>query len=286
MTNTHQWAREAAHIADTSLSHTRRGKSRNTNAPLKFAVLDLEFVYDRLAHQQYAINDEQSPDKIRWPFCRIVAAAWLPIAFDPQHPAAPIVGELINIGRPEVGEAEIVKSLFAYLEEHPDTAIVTWGGGYKDLAVLSRAAAEYDLCLPKQVRQGWAPEQVHLDLSDAVKGKAIPMHLPEYAASLAIPAKTGLSSKAIGFAAEAGEWDVVCPRAAEDVCTTAILLGRYLASNRLVAASGLACDLAITKSIIATHGHLPFVADHIVKWREGRQAKLTAAATVDIADEE
>jgi hypothetical protein len=231
----------------------------------------LEFVYDRQAHDIYVVMDELGPAKIRWPFCRIVAAAWLPITFDPQQPSAPIVGELVSVGRPELGEAAIVAKLFAYLEEHPECVVVTWGGLFKDLPVLCRAAADTDLCLPKQIRQGWTPEQVHLDLSDAVKGKAVPMHLPEYAASLAIPAKTGLSSKAIGYAAEAGEWDIVRPRAEEDVVTTAILLGRHLASNRLVACTGLSCDLAIAKSVIGTHAHLPFVTDHLVKWRNGRE---------------
>jgi len=278
MNDPKNWEREAAHINNATRQNSRRGRLRDLKSTTHYVVLDLEFVYDRQAHDTYVVMDELGQAKIRWPFCRVVAAAWLPISFDPQQPSAPVVGELVSVGRPEIGEAEIVAKLCAYLEEHPECVVVTWGGSYKDLPVLCRAAADTDLCLPKQIRQCWSPEQVHLDLSDAVKGKAVPMHLPEYAASLAIPAKTGLSSKAVGFAAEAGEWDIVRPRAEEDVVTTAILLGRYLASNRMIACTGLSCDLAIAKSVNATHSHLPFVSEYLSKWRNGREMLLAFKA--------
>jgi len=278
MNNTHEWAREAAHINNATRQNSRRGHLRDPKSTTQFLVLDLEYLYDQHAHQTYVVMDEQGQAKIRWPFCRIVAASWLPITFDPNAPAAPIVGTLTSIARPEYGEPAIVSSLFKLLEENPDMVLCTYGGEYKDLPALRRAALDTDLCLPKQLKHGRVIEQVHLDLSDAIKGKAVPVHLPEIAASLGVPCKTSLSSKAVGFAAQAGSWDVVKAQAEQDVITTAILLCRHLASNRMIASSGLACDIAIAKAVIETHNHLPFVSEFLTKWRNGREMLLAFKA--------
>ena len=288
MNDPQNWEREAAHINNATRHNNRRGPLRDPKSTTHYVVVDLEFVYDQHAHQTYVICDEQGQAKIRWPFHRIVSVAWLPISFDPEQPSAPNVGELTSIGKPEYGEPAMVSALFKYLEEHPGVIVVTWGGEYKDLPVLRRAAAEYDLCLPTQLRHGRVQDMVHLDLSNAVRGYATPVHLPEYAAAQAVPCKTSLPSKAVGFAAQAGSWDVVKAQAEQDVITTAILLCRHLASNRMIAASGLACDIAIAKSVIATHSHLPFICEYLSKWRNGREMLLAfkAGAAKSLKNEE
>jgi hypothetical protein len=56
----------------------------------------------------------------------------------------------------------------------------------------------------------------------------------------------------------------------------------------MIAASGLACDIAIAKSVIATHSHLPFICEYLSKWRNGREMLLAfkAGAAKSLKNEE
>ena len=226
-----------------------RADTSESSRPRTFIVADWEYRYDRSRHHGYTVSEgEGAESKIRWPFHRLAAASWIVIRFTGGEPLPTIEAPVILSSATHT-EPAMAEALFAALDAMPDATLVTWGGECKDFAVLRRVASEAGLVLPRQLRDPSPHAPCRIDLCNAVAGRADPVHLPEYAAACAIPAKPS-PSKDIGPLVESGQWDKVEEQALADVLTTAVITMRHLASFGLVI-----CDLpaaAVTLADVAS----------------------------------
>ena len=194
-----------------------------------FIVADFEYRYDRDAHAGYRIADGAAAEpKIRWPFHRIEAAAWTVLRFIPGQPI-PEIEPLIVLTADESDEKAIVSAFFAALQTLPQAVLVTWGGEAKDLAALRLAAAMHDLSSPHHLLDLSPYSSRRLDLCNATSVAAPSVHLPEYAAALAIPSKPS-PSKDIGRLVERQQWPLVEDQVVADVLTTCVIALGHLTS--------------------------------------------------------
>jgi hypothetical protein len=255
-------------------------------APGSYAVVDLEFLFDREAHSRFMVGEEdQSKSKVRWPFRHVVAASVMILrAVDESGSRRLEVEQFRTFGRPEQTEREIVQGVFTILSDHSAATVVTWGGEMTDLPVLRAAALTYGLRVSPQLhakeihyRQ---PPRRHLDLALAVKGNAEFVHMRELAMRTGIPAKIALKAYDVGMAAERARWSVVKEQAEADVITTALLLGRHLYATGAIDSSAWGTDSAIVMAIQRTHEHRGYAA-LFKAWIEGRSAATLNEACRD-----
>lgn len=203
---------------------TARGKSGDgeQGKSLRLIVADFEYAWDRNAYAGYVVSEGKGArTDLRWPFHRVAAASWMVLRFDPQA-QVPVVQECTVIANDEMDERDIVIRFFAALQQYPDAVLSTWGGEFKDLAVLRKCAGEFGLVLPEQLRDLNPYAYTRLDLCQAVTGKAKPVHLPEYAMGAHIPCKPS-PSKDIGPLVEEGRWVEVRDQCLADVLTTCVI---------------------------------------------------------------
>lgn len=203
---------------------TARGKSGDgeQGKSLRLIVADFEYAWDRNAYAGYVVSEGKGArTDLRWPFHRVAAASWMVLRFDPQA-EVPMVEECVVIANDEMDERDIVIRFFDALQQYPDAVLATWGGEFKDLAVLRRCAGEFGLVLPGQLRDLNPYAYTRLDLCQAVTGKAKPVHLPEYAMGAHIPCKPS-PSKDIGPLVEEGRWVEVRDQCLADVLTTCVI---------------------------------------------------------------
>lgn len=254
-----------------------------------YAVIDLEFLFDRDAHARYMEGErEDANPKIRWPFRHVVAASAMILMITGEPGGRQLeVAQFRTFGRPEQSEREIVSSLFELLAEHPDATVVTWGGERQDLAVLRAAALAHGLRLPPQLhakaihyRQ---PPRRHLDLAIAVKGNAEFVHLAELAMRATIPCKVKMKAHEVGQAAERGRWSEVKEQAEIDVIATALMLGRFLYSTGEIDGSAWSADSAIGYAVLRSHFYRGY-AEPIQAWLDGRGLTALKEATAEQVD--
>lgn len=262
----------------------------NLNSPGDtYAVIDLEYLFDREAHARYLEGErEDAKPKIRWPFRHVVAASimLLRVTGDAGGRQLEVV-QFRTFGRPEQSEHEIVGSLFDQLLEHPSATVVTWGGEGQDLAVLRAAALAHGLRLPAQLhakaihyRQ---PPRRHLDLAIAVKGNAEYVHLAELAMRASIPCKVKMKAHEVGKAAERGRWSEVKEQAEIDVIATALMLGRFLFATGEIDGSAWSADAAIGYSVLRSHFYRAY-AKPIQTWLDARGSSTLRLALPDDLD--
>ncbi len=217
-----------------------------------YIVADFEYQYQRDAHAGYRVAEGSSAEeKIRWPFHRIVATAWTVLRFAPGQDVPEIEAPVVLTAE-AMDEKAMVTQFFDALCAGPHAVLVSWGGETKDLAALRRAAVEHDLCLPVQLLELSPHSQRRLDLCNATSVQAACVHLPEYAAALAIPSKPS-PSKEIGQLVENGHWDLVTDQVAADVLTTCVIAIGHLKSMGVVS-----CDRAATFMALADKANEAF----------------------------
>lgn len=242
-----------------------KGNGPEQHRPLRLAVADFEFAYDRISYAGYASSEgSDARYDIRWPFHRIACGCWLILRFD-AGAKAPVVEEFTCIANDEADELEIATRLFGTLERHADAPLVTWGGEGKDLAVLRRVASEAGILLPPQIADPHPHTRLRLDLCKAVSGGARFPHLPEYAAGSSIPAKP-TPAKEVGPLVEIGDWGKVRDQCLADVLAASVIGLRHLVSHGVIA-----CDLPKSFAALAdaagrAEPASPFIRNSFAPW--------------------
>lgn len=240
-----------------------------------YAVIDLEFLFDREAHARYMDREEEGANpKIRWPFRHVVAAAAMIIRTVGEEGGRKLeVERFRTFGRPEMSECEILQALFDLMWDYPDATLMTWGGDFADVAILRAGALTHGLRLPPQLhpRTGRRPQAHpgHIDLSNVIREKSVPCHMTEVAARLGIPCKTGLKAHEVGLAAERGRWSQVKEQAEIDVIAAALILGRLLFSIGKIDGSAWSADAEIGYAVLRSHSYRDY-GTSIKAWLEAR----------------
>ncbi len=244
-----------------------RGSAGNKNGTRTYIVADFEYAYDRDRHHGYKVAEGvDAEEKIRWPFHRIAAASWCVMRFKPNSDTPEIQGPVV-LSADDHSEQEIVSAFFDAVDQEPGAVLVTWGGEHKDLAVLRRAAGEFDLIMPQQLRELSPVSDRRIDLCGAVSIRAESVHLPEYAAACSIPAKPS-PSKTIGELVENGKWPDVEEQALADVMTTAIIMLRHLKSHGLIRCAIPACSLALANAALTANPRSEFLRRTFKPWAQ------------------
>jgi hypothetical protein len=258
--------REArAFAARSAQAEAPRGRVRS------YIIADFEYCYDHDRHRAYTVSEGEGAERsIRWPFHHVVAASWLKLDYDPASETVS-VSEAQVITLDEMPEAEIIATFFGSLEAHPTAVLVTWGGEYKDFAVLRRSAEDFNLLLPPQLLEQSPNARERRDLCNSVSVMAKSVHLPEYAAACSIPAKPS-PSKLVGDLVVRGAWREVREQVLADVLTTSIIALRNRVSHR-----DIICDLpeAYAKLSMAGAAAVPgsrFVTLTLEPWAKGQAA--------------
>lgn len=236
-----------------------------------YLVADFEYLWDREAFAAYLqAEGRDTREEPLWPFHEIVAASWLVLRFHPGNPM-PEIDPPVVMAADSADERAIVEALFAELSADPFACLVTWGGEAKDIAVLRRCAATHDLLLPQQLRDGSPHARTRLDLCRATTVQARPVHLPELAMAVGIPAKPS-PSKWIGRLVEEGRWPDVRDQVLADVLTTTVLAVRHLASH-----GEIACHRADTMTALAAVAAESVPASSFMRRSFAPWARATAA---------
>lgn len=243
-----------------------------------YIVIDLEYRWRREEFAEYlAAEGADARAEPLWPFHEIVAASWLIMRFRAGEPL-PEIEVPVVLAADGADERAIVEALFAALNTEPFAMLVTWGGETKDLAVLRRCAATLDLLLPQQLREGSPHARTRLDLCRATTVQAKPVHLPELAMAVGIPAKPS-PSRAIGRLVEEGRWSCVREQVLADVLTTSALAIRHLTSHGEVTCDRVGTMTAIAEAAAAAIPQSAFVKRVFAPWAKAAavRAKLKGA---------
>ncbi|MBX9898094.1 MAG: 3'-5' exonuclease [Qipengyuania sp.] len=245
----------------------------------RYIVYDAEYSWDRAAHDAYKVTEGKDAEQdTRWPFHRIAAVSWLTLTFHSGE-AIPTVGDSIVMTAEDTSEEEMVAAFFDALKLIPSARLVTWGGEVKDLAVLRRCAASYDRLLPPQLFDLSPYAQERLDLCSEVSVRAKPVHLPEYAMAVGVPAKPS-PSKSIGALVENGRWPEVRDQVLADVLATAMLAIRHLTSRGEITCNRHDTQLAIAEAASTALPASAFVKRAFLPWARGQKARASLKGAV------
>ncbi len=251
---------------------------RDTDKPAAvrtYIVADFEYKYDRGLYKCYTTAEgKDAEDTVRWPFHRIVAAAWTVMRFRPGDDIAEIETPVV-LSAETMDERQIVSAFFEALTAEPSACLVTWGGECKDLAALRKTAGEFGLLLPAQLRDLLPYSAKRLDLCNAVSVQAKSVHLPEYAAACSIPAKPS-PSKHIGKLVEAGDWPAVKDQVLADVMTAAVIAVRHLTSHGIITCRPQQSVLALAEAMVLVLPAREYFSRTVKRWAENEvvQTKL------------
>ncbi len=246
------------------------GGRRARRGPQRIIVADFEYRWDRSRYEGYRVAEGESAEpKIRWPFHRAAAAAWMQLRFETGE-EAPTVESVVVLTEGEASEQEMVSQFLEALRQAPHAQLITWGGEVKDLAVLRRCAGEFGLVLPPQLIDGSPHARERIDLCRAVTVQAKSPHLPEYAAATSIPAKPS-PSKQIGQLVEQGNWSKVRDQVLADVMTTSVIALRHLASYGEIAIDAEASAIAIGEAALSAVPESSFLRATYRPWARDRK---------------
>ena len=260
-------------------------KDEGATGVRSYIVYDAEYAWDRSAHEAYKVSEGKDAEQdTRWPFHRIAAVSWITLTFYAGDPIPTIGGPTVMTADTH-NEADMVAALFDALDLAETSKLVTWGGEVKDLVVLRRCAGTYDWLLPRQLIDLSPHADERLDLCSEVSVRAKPVHLPEYAMAVSVPAKPS-PSKSIGRLVEDGRWPEVRDQVLADVLTTAMLAIRHLTSRGVVTCSRHDTQLAIAEAAAAALPASAFVKRTFLPWARGQKARASLSGTVFRCDEE
>lgn len=169
----------------------------------------------------------------RWMFQRITVASVMVCATHDDGNIVPV--SLDTFSAPELDEADILKRIFAIVDDLPKdaTELVTYGGVWADVPLVVIRAMKHGLTLPG-AWAGWMPwggqgKCPHVDLMRVLTGssKMKASHMSEFAAVLDLPVKiTAAPWRAAEFMKN-GEWQRVQEMCESDCIATAMLFAAW-----------------------------------------------------------
>lgn len=196
----------------------------------KYLILDTESIFDPYLREAYECIDPAC-EKARIGCRSLVAIAMWPIEIDPLGRVT--TGSLISWTLEEVGdEGQLVANAFAFMRQHADHVLVTWGGLAMDCQLLQLAAITADLQLPHQLAEAQGPRWRDLrqvDLGLAMKGSGKTWHhLSEVLLRSNIPVGLLLGKADPDIRPERIEWNQLRQHCETDVLLTAMALVAWL----------------------------------------------------------
>lgn len=196
----------------------------------KYLILDTESVFDLYLREAYQCI-EPACEKARIGCRSLVAVAMWPIEIDTMGRIS--TGTLASWSRDECGsEAGLVKEAFAFMRQHDDHVIVTWGGLATDCQVLQLAAMTADLTLPRQLAETPGPRWKDLrqiDLGLALKGSGKTWHhMSEVLLRLGVPVALLMGKADPAVRPDDIDWVQIAQHCEMDVLFTAMALIAWL----------------------------------------------------------
>ena len=266
-----QWAEDARLFA------SRPGE--DNDAALTLIVADFEYSYDRERHGGYALAEGKAAErKIRWPFHRVAAASWLVIRFTPGK-TVPEIEEPVVLTGNTLSERQMVEAFFNSCRAEPCAVVTTWGGEAKDLAALRMGALMHALVLPTQLADLHPRSRHRIDLCQTTSVAAASVHLPEFAAALAIPNKPSASAD-IGPLVEAGQWELVAEQVLAVVVTTAVIALYQLSSLGQLIVDRPMTLLTLSERLKRAFPASNFCRRSFAPWARARHAEAGLRGTI------
>lgn len=149
-------------------------------------------------------------------------------------------------------EAAVVEQFCAFLEQHPDHAIVGYGSIGVDLPILTMAAMAAGIQLPSQLRDRngrW--DKRHIDLGLLLKGRGKSWtHLSQLAIRLNFPLALLASKTDVPIPKTPIEWEVLRDHVELDVLLLTILWCGWLATQNDTEIDFAASAIVMTSSFL------------------------------------
>ena len=192
----------------------------------KFLVLDSESIFDPYLREAYECI-EPDCEKARIGCRSLVAIALWAIEIDALGRVS--TEALQSWTLKECGdEGTLVASAFAFMRQHADHVLVTWGGLAMDCQVLQLAAITADLELPRQLAEAQGPrwrDLRQLDLGLALKGSGKTWHhMSEVLLRAGVPVALLLGKADPDIRPDRIEWERLRQHCEADVLFTAMAL--------------------------------------------------------------
>ena len=259
-----QWAEDARMFA------SRPGEDNET--ALTLIVADFEYRYDRDRHTGYKIAEGKAAEpKIRWCFHRVAAVSWMILRFVPGK-TVPELEEPVVLTAETRSEKQMVEAFFDACRAEPEGLIISWGGEAKDFAALRATAMMHSLVVPAQLVDLHPHSRHRIDLCQTTSVAAPSVHLPEFAAALAIPNKPS-PSEDIGPLVENEEWEKVSEQVLADVVTTTVIALLQLSSLRRVTIDRAMTLQALSERLQRSVPHSQFCTRTFAPWARARHAE-------------
>ena len=252
---------------------------KNECAVRTYIVADFEYAYDHSRYDGYCVSEgADAKDKLRWPFHYIAAASWTVMRFRPGAELADIEQPVVMSSR-DFTAAEMTAAFLEAVACEPTACVTTWGGEYKDLAVLRRTAMGLGLVLPMQIADPSPYSRWRIDLCAAVSVRADSVSLPEYAAACFIPAKPS-PAKSVGKLVQNENWVKVEEQCLADVLTTSVIMIRYLVSHGHVICDQNANLMALAEAAASVMPDSTFARHIFRSWARGRLTASKLSGTI------
>ena len=218
----------------------------------KYLILDTESVFDPYLREAYECIEPKC-ENARIGCRSLVAASMWPIEIDTDGRIS--TGAVASWTRESSGdEAALVSDAFAFMRQHSDHVMVTYGGLAVDCQVLQLAAMSADLSLPRQLAETQGPrwkDLRHVDLGLALKGAGKTWHhLSEVLLRLGIPVAILLGKADPTIRPRDIPWERVRQHCETDTLLTAMALVAWLRLQGTTSISIPAACLALLESFM------------------------------------
>lgn len=196
----------------------------------KYLILDTESIFDPYLREAYECIDAAC-EKARIGCRSLVAIAMWPIEIDAMGRVT--TGSLKSWTLEECDdESQMVANAFAFMRQHPDHVLVTWGGLAMDCQILQLAAISADLQLPRQLAEAQGPrwrDPRQVDLGLAMKGFGKTWHhLTEVLLRSGVPVALLLGKADPNIRPDGIHWGQLRQHCETDVLLTAMALIAWL----------------------------------------------------------
>jgi len=223
--------------------------------PDRYLILDIEFIDDEELYRRYKRVDPR-PAIQRWPLRKVVAASFMTMAVDGCTLEATAFKSFSGSD-----EGKLLADIFAYMMQHSDHRLCTYGGCATDVQILRAGAMANGLKLPPHLignRRQRNGEFEHLDLAILMRGGGgAYVHMSEIAVRLNVPVKMAGSAMGVPDAVRTGNFQFCEWLAEADTISTACILAAHLASNGKIA-SAEAAQYNIIKFVRPMRGKAPY----------------------------
>ena len=196
----------------------------------KYLILDTESVFDPYLREAYQSIDPAC-EKARIGCRSPVAVALWPIEIDELGRIT--TGSLASWTLHGCGdEAALLTKVFAFMRQHADHVMVTYGGLGVDCQILQLAAMAANQTLPRQLAEAQGPrwkDLRHIDLGLALKGPGKTWHhMTEVLLRLGVPVAPLLGKADPDVRPDDLNWSQISQHCETDVLFTAMVLVAWL----------------------------------------------------------